>query len=177
MDILEMLKQAGVELPEDKRGDFDREFRKAYKSVAELNKVKEDLKAKTTEVEELTIKVEEGTKSSGDLEELKKEYEDKIAGLTTELTDIKYNTILGKSLTGIEFSSDRVKSSVLADIKAKEFKEDKDGKLEGLDTFLKELYEKEPTTFKSVDNSIHTWGGSGNSEDTTVETTYLGRML
>jgi len=177
MDILEMLKQVGVELPEDKRGDFDREFRKTYKSVAELNKLKEDLKAKTTEVEDLTQKLEDSAKSSGNLEELKKEYETKIAGLTTELSDIKYNNLLGKALAGIEFSSDRVKGSVLADIKAKGFKEDKDGNLEGLDTFLKELYEKEPTTFKSVDNNIHTWGGSGKTVETSEKPTYLGRML
>lgn len=177
MDILEMLKQAGVELTEEQRGGFEKEFRKNYKSVAELNKVKEDLKAKTTEVEELTQKLEDSTKSTGNLEELKKEYEDKIAGLTTELSEIKYKGILDKSLAGIEFSSDRVKQSVLADIRAKEFKEDKDGNLEGLDTFLKELYEKEPTTFKSVDNNIHTWGTSNNSQNNETKPNVFGRIL
>lgn len=177
MDILEMLKQAGVELPEDKRGDFDKEFRKAYKSVAELNKVKDELKAKSAEVEDLTQKIEESTKSTGSLEELKKQYEDKIAGLTTELSDIKYNSLLGKALAGIEFSSERVKNSVLADIKAKGFKETDKGELDGINDFLKELYEKEPTTFKSVDSNLHTWGTSTDNTDTQTKPNIFGKIL
>ena len=38
MDIFEMLKNAGVEIPEDKKDAFNTEFRKAYKSEAELTK-------------------------------------------------------------------------------------------------------------------------------------------
>lgn len=177
MDILEILRQAGVELTEEQRGGFEKEFRKAYKSVAELNKLKDDLKLKSAEVEELNTKLAENAKTSGSLEELKKEYEDKIVGLTAELTDIKYSTMLGKSLTGVEFSNERVKNSVLADIKAKEFKEDKEGKLDGLDTFLKELYEKEPETFKSVDSSIHTWGTSNNEGQTQTKPNKFGVIL
>lgn len=177
MDILEMLAKVGLELPEDRKGEFDKEFRKSYKSVSELNKVKEDLKAKETEVAELTEKLEEKTKTTGTFEEKKKEYEDKITNLTKELSDIKFNNVLSKALTGIEFSSDRVKDSVLVDIRAKEFKEDKEGKLEGLDDFLKELYEKEPGTFKSVDSEIYTWGGSGTEEEVKNKPSVFNRIL
>lgn len=38
MDIFEMLKNAGVEMPEDKKEAFNTEFRKAYKSEAEVTK-------------------------------------------------------------------------------------------------------------------------------------------
>lgn len=38
MDIFEMLKNAGVEIPEDKKESFNTEFRKAYKSEAEVTK-------------------------------------------------------------------------------------------------------------------------------------------
>jgi len=38
MDIFEMLKNAGVEIPEDKKEAFNTEFRKAYKSEAEVTK-------------------------------------------------------------------------------------------------------------------------------------------
>ena len=38
MDIFEMLKNAGVEIPEDKKEAFNTEFRKAYKSEAEVAK-------------------------------------------------------------------------------------------------------------------------------------------
>lgn len=38
MDIFEMLKNAGVEIPEDKKDAFNTEFRKTYKSEAEVAK-------------------------------------------------------------------------------------------------------------------------------------------
>ena len=38
MDIFEMLKNAGAEIPEDKKESFNTEFRKAYKSEAEVTK-------------------------------------------------------------------------------------------------------------------------------------------
>lgn len=38
MDIFELLKNAGVEVPEDKKDAFNTEFRKAYKSEAEVTK-------------------------------------------------------------------------------------------------------------------------------------------
>lgn len=38
MDIFELLKNAGVEVPEDKKEAFNTEFRKAYKSEAEVTK-------------------------------------------------------------------------------------------------------------------------------------------
>lgn len=38
MDIFEMLKNAGAEVPEDKRDAFNAEFRKTYKSEAEVAK-------------------------------------------------------------------------------------------------------------------------------------------
>lgn len=38
MDIFEMLKNAGVEVPEDKKDAFNTEFRKTYKSEAEVTK-------------------------------------------------------------------------------------------------------------------------------------------
>lgn len=38
MDIFELLKNAGVEIPEDKKDAFNTEFRKTYKSEAEVTK-------------------------------------------------------------------------------------------------------------------------------------------
>lgn len=45
MDIFEMLKEAGVEIPADKKDAFNKEFRKTYKSEGEISKVTEKLEA------------------------------------------------------------------------------------------------------------------------------------
>lgn len=44
-DIFEMLKEAGVEIPADKKDAFNKEFRKTYKSEGEISKVTEKLEA------------------------------------------------------------------------------------------------------------------------------------
>ena len=43
MDIFEMLKAAGVEIPADKKDAFNKESRKTYKSEGEIKKVTEKL--------------------------------------------------------------------------------------------------------------------------------------
>ncbi|MCI9201532.1 MAG: hypothetical protein HFI03_14340 [Lachnospiraceae bacterium] len=44
-DIFEMLKEAGVEIPADKKDAFNKEFRRTYKSEGEISKVTEKLEA------------------------------------------------------------------------------------------------------------------------------------
>ena len=75
MDIFEMLKNAGIEIPEDKKEAFNTEFRKTYKSEAEVAKKVgaaekdcDDWK-KRAEVAEETLKGFEGK----DFEEITKD--------------------------------------------------------------------------------------------------------
>lgn len=156
-DILEILKDVGIEIPEDKKDDFNSAFRKAYKSEGELRKIKDELKKANDKIGEMQVKVDE-------YDTLKTNYDTEKAGYEKQLADIKFNSILDNELKGVEFASKRVKESILSEIKSKEFKE-KDGKLEGLSEYLKGLYEQEPDTFKSVDSELHTWGKSDKDEN------------
>ena len=109
-------------------------------------------------------------KGSENEEKLKKEVED----YKNQLADIKFNTLLEKGLTGIEFANDRVKQSVLAEIKGKGFEENEKGELAGLSDYLKDLYKKEPETFKAVDANVHTWGASKEEKENSGEKKYSG---
>lgn len=155
-DILEILKEVGIEIPEDKKDDFNSAFRKSYKSEGELRKVRDELKKANDTIGEMQTKV-------SDYDTLKANYDTEKAGYEKQLADIKFNSILDSELKGVEFSNKRVQESILAEIKAKNFQE-KEGKLDGLSDYLKGLYEQEPDTFKSVDGEIHTWG-KGNTDD------------
>lgn len=164
MDILELMKKYGAEIAEDKISDFNSDFRKSFKSAAELKKVKDELEQVRGELDTANETIEKNkatsAKGSENEEKLKKEIEE----YKGQLADIKFNTLLEKGLTGIEFANDRVKQSVLAEIKGKGFKEDEKGELAGLSDYLKDLYKKEPDTFKAVDANVHTWGSSEENE-------------
>lgn len=157
-DILDILKDVGIEIPEDKKDEFNTAFRKSYKSEGELRKIKEELKKANDKIVEMQGQVDE-------YNTLKTKYETETADYQKQLADIRFNSILDSELKGVEFANKRVKESILAEIRAKEFKE-KDGKLEGLSEYLKGLYESEPEIFKNVDSEIHTWGKSNIEQDT-----------
>lgn len=89
MDIFEMLKNAGVEIPEDRKDAFNTEFRKAYKSEAEVSKKvsaaekERDSWKERAETAEETLKGFEGK----DFEEIMKErdaWKEKFEKLETE---------------------------------------------------------------------------------------------
>ena len=158
MDILELLKKYEVSIPEDKLGDFNRDFRVAYKSAAELKKVKDDLV-------NAQAKIDSSVDFEGKYNTLQKKYDDDVAAKQKELDDYKFDAKVQGALSGIEFASDRVKSSVLGEIRGKGFKLNEQGTIDGLDDYLKDLYKNEPGSFKAIDAGIHTWaGGSENLE-------------
>ncbi len=166
MDILEILKKYGLELSEESKSDFDKDFRKSFKSAAELQKVKTELSTVQADLDKANETIENSKALSSQSADAEKQYKDEIEKYKTELAEIKFKSLLDTELKGVEFSSERVKSSIVADIKAKGF-EEKDGKLTGLSEYMKELYEKEPQSFKSVDESIHTWGSSTSNQKET----------
>ena len=179
MDILEILKKYGLEISEENKADFDKDFRKSFKSAAELQKVKTELSTVQSDLDKANETIENSKVASTQSADIEKKYKDEIEGYKKELATIKFNSLLDKELKGIEFSSERVKSSIIADITAKGFEEE-DGKLTGLSDYIKELYEKEPQSFKSVDDSIHTWGSSSTptkQENKPTKENKLGKIF
>ena len=166
MDILEILKKYGLELSEESKSEFDKDFRKSFKSAAELQKVKTELSTVQADLDKANETIENSKALNTQSADAEKQYKEEIEKYKSELAEIKFKSLLDAELNGIEFSSERVKSSIVADIKSKGF-EEKDGKLTGLSEYMKELYENEPQSFKSVDDSIHTWGSSTSNQKET----------
>lgn len=71
-DILAILKDAGVEVPEDKSADFKKNFFENYKSVAELEKKTARITELETQNTELSEKVKGLDGSTQQIEELNK---------------------------------------------------------------------------------------------------------
>ena len=176
MDILELLKKYGLEISEEEKNGFNTEFRKAFKSAAELKKVKDERDALQLDLDKANETIENSKTTQTQTDENEKKYKDEIEGYKAQLAEIKFTQLLDAELKGIEFSSDRVKSSVVADIRAKGF-EEKDGKLAGLSDYLKDLYTSEPDSFKAVDNQIHTWGSSSVKKEEKEKPNYFGMIL
>lgn len=155
MDIFEMLKEAGVEIPADKKDAFNKEFRKTYKSEGEIKKITEKLeqeigdwkqKAETAEEtlqkfegidpEEIQKELEEYKQKAADAE---KEYADKIA-------QRDFEDALRTEMENYKFTSEAAKRSVMADIREAGLKL-KDGKILGLSDLLDQMKEKDASAF------------------------------
>lgn len=91
-----------------------------------------------------TIKAE-AQKYKDELETTRRESEDRINAL-------QYETTLKEYMGNHKFASERIKNSIMNDVKSKEFKMD-DGKLLGVDEYMNQLKEKEPESFAIVDST------------------------
>jgi chromosome segregation ATPase len=181
MDIMELLKQYGVELEADKVDEFNKSFRKSYKSDAELRKVTEKVTALESELGSTKTELESTKSELGTITQSKSSLDTELSALKQAQAEEQTKSLYENAFKGVEFVSDRVKKSVLDELKSKGL-EAKDGKLEGVDTFLQELYTSDKAIFKTVDSAIHTWSGAGNGDGdnkqkTTVDTSVFGRIL
>ena len=152
MDILDIMKKHGIEISEDKVADFNKDFRSSYKSAGELKKTKDQLA-------ELQAKIDSSVDFESQYNNLKKKYDEDIKAKQDELDNLNFDSKLSKALSGIEFANSRVANSITSEIKAKGFKIGDSGEIEGLNDYLKELYNNEPDSFKTVDSGRHTWAG------------------
>lgn len=158
MDILDILKKHGVEIPEDKRSDFNKDFQQNYKTANDYKKIKDSLA-------ELQKSIEGHTDLEGRLSALQKKYDTDIAERDKRIGELNFDSKLATRLSGIEFSSERTKRSIINEIKSKGFKVENE-EIEGLEDYLKTLYDTEPESFKAVDSGVHTWyGGSSSSSE------------
>ena len=174
MDILEILSKYGVEVAEDKVADLNRDLRTNYKSKAEVQKIREKL----TEAE---AKLE--SYEAGDFEQkynnLKLQYDKDILDRDTVIQSMKYDGAISRALQGVNFASERVKSSVINEIKSKNMKIKDTGEIEGLSDYLENLYKSEPDIFKNIGGGFNTWAGGssgGPSSKDADYTKYFGRI-
>jgi len=166
MDIMEILKNAGVEIPDDKREMINTELRKAYKHSAEVGKIterhktevdslSEQLKTANAEIESYKGMDIEGIKKSADEYRLKTEQMEKDhkaaaekaeADYNAKIADMQYDSVLKDSLAGEKFSSDYARQGIFNDIKSKKLPIE-NGAIMGLQDTLKVLRESSPDAF------------------------------
>ena len=154
MDIFEMLKEAGVEIPGDKKDSFNTEFRKTYKSEAEVNK---KLRAAETERDNWKTRAEaaEGTLKGFDgksLEEITRERDDWKEKF--EKAEKEYNSklearekeeLLKEAFAELEFTSESAKRAIMAQISEKVSV--KNGKLIGFNDLLEDAKKNDSAAF------------------------------
>lgn len=151
MDIKEILKNAGIEIPEDKQEAFNKDFHTSYKSDAELSKVKTQLTDTKTQLDAANAKIAEF--GDTDPAKIKQEAADWKAKAETAETDFKnklaemeVSQAIEGAVSGLKFTSKLAKESVVAKVKSAGLKLT-DGKLIGFDDIIKGLKESDAGAF------------------------------
>lgn len=158
MDILDILKKYSVEIPEDQQDNFNKDFRGAYKSIAEHKKLKDDLALAQS-------KLTSTSEYEGKYNTLYRKYEADLAEKQKVIDSMIFDNKLSKALSDVEFINGRVRDSVLGEIKSKGFKINENGDIDGLGDFIKGLKENEPDIFKNP-QKVDTWaGGSSDTQN------------
>ena len=154
MDINEILAEVGITVPEEKVQQFNKLVRTNYKSAAEVNKLRGEIDNLKESVSKLTVDNENLTKSNKGVEDIETKHKTEIESLTAKiaeyegkLKDIELTKTIKDYFKDSKFISKRVEDSVIEEIKKKNF-EFKDGKLEGIDTYIADL-KKENTVFET----------------------------
>lgn len=155
MDILELLKKYGVELPEDQEKEFNKEFRKTYKSEGEvtkaLEKVEKDRDAwkERAETAEKALTGFEGKKPEeilAELNTLKTTLETTKSDYENRLAERDLDDAIARGLEEYKFTSEAARRDIIADIK-KSKATVKDGKILGLSDLMAIYKEKDPGAF------------------------------
>lgn len=170
MDILELLKKHGAEIPADNVEAFNRDFRGAYKSAAEHKKVKDDLATAQTQLAS-------NSDFEGKYNTQVRKYETDMAAKQAEIDGLRFDIKLDKALSGVEFVNSRVRESVISEIKSKNFKVTDNGDIDGLDDYLKNLKNNEPDIFKSAPSGSTWAGGSSSNKENNTKDLVFGRLI
>lgn len=177
-NIESILKKIGIEIPEEKKSDFDKAFNKNYKTVSEMETVKENLKnaneqlkQRDADLEELkkTMKgLEEGNENAKKLTEqieaLQKKSKEEKEALEKQIESQKYDFAIEKRCAGLKFSSKAGRKAFISDLKEKELKME-DGEILGFDDFVKSYKENDAGVFSEETNgTTPKFGGKSGGE-------------
>ena len=165
--VLNLLKKLGIELTADQTAQVKEVLGKEFVAA-------EDAAKKNTELEELRKQLEQRNadleKLRGDttsaelkkqLEELNAKYKTDTENLTAKLAAQETDFAAERLLGGYKFANERVKKSVLEEFKGKGFKYE-NGAFVGGKEFLDELKKNEPDVFAKEQQGL--FMGSTHSE-------------
>lgn len=147
-DISEILTNNGIEIPEDKKESFLKDFRASYKSTAELDKIKEkkeSLESRITELDEVISSYKkldiDGLKS--EIDSWKNKYEEADKEYTA-----KFNKqLLNNAFSKFNFSSKTARDGIFNEaFSSDKIKFDNDTVV-GLDEFIEIVKQNDPKAF------------------------------
>lgn len=132
-NIFKLLEEIGLEVPEDKKKDFEKSVNENYKTINEYNKVNEKLSTKTTELstaQETINNLEEDLKNTGvDSEEFenlkqtvanyKQAEKDREENAKKEKADKELTDIVLNAIGEVEFVNEYTKNSIVGEIKTR----------------------------------------------------------
>jgi len=155
MDILEMLTNAGVTIPEENKAEFDKTFRKEFKHIAEIatnngkydaeiKGLNEQLDTANNKIQEFTSMDIDGIKKAAD--EYKAAAEQAKVNADKRIAELEFDGVLKEHLMPFKFSSDYARAGVMQEIKTKGLPLD-NGKITGFDDVIKSIKEAQPTAF------------------------------
>lgn len=165
--VLTLLKKLGIELTADQTAQVKEVLGREFVAA-------EDAAKKNTELEELRKQLEQrnadleklksdttSAELKKQLEELNAKYESDTKALNEKLTAQETDFAAERLLGGYKFANDRVKKSVLEEFKGKGFKYE-NGAFIGGKEFLEELKKNEPDVFAKEQQGL--FMGSTHSE-------------
>lgn len=131
--------------------DIEKHKQDIAKANQSVEKYKEEVEGLKTQLTDANTQIQsfkemdiEGIKKSAD--EWKTKYETDTEQLNKQLADKDYEYSLKEYIGNYNFANERVKNSIVQDLKSKEFKLE-NGVFLGADDYMKQLQESEPTSF------------------------------
>ena len=176
-NIYEILKSYGIEIPEDKKEAFDKEVLENYKTVKEVDTLRNKLEAAESDKKAIEEKyntdiaqrdtdlatLQEKLKNAGadadklsnlqtDFDTLQQTYNTAKADYEKQLAKQAYDFAIRENVANLKFSSNSAKKAFIADITAKNLSME-NGKILGFDDFVNAYKEQDAGAFVVDDDT------------------------
>lgn len=176
-NIHEILKEYGIEIPEDKKASFDKALVENYKTIKEVEGIREKLEAaekdrdtykdkydtdiaqRDSDLEKLKTQLSEAGQSKdklatlqASLEESQQKYNEAKADWEKQLADQKYGYLVDEATRELKFSSKAAKKAFRDSLMSDKLQV-KDDTLLGFDDFVNVYKESDPDSFLKDDDT------------------------
>lgn len=170
-NIYEILKSYGIEIPEDKKEAFDKEVLENYKTVKEVDNLRNNLETVEGDKKAIEAKyntdiaqrdtdlatLQEKLKNAGadanklsnlqtDFDTLQQTYNTAKADYEKQLAEQAYDFAIKENSSKLKFSSNSAKKAFMSDLKAKNLSME-NGKILGFDDFVNAYKEQDAGAF------------------------------
>lgn len=170
-NIYDILKSFQIEIPADKKDEFEKLLNENYKTISEMSNIQnklekaeserdtykdkydEDIKKRDSDIKDLQKKLKDAgtdteklSKLETELDTLQGTYKTAKADYEKKLADQAYDFAIKEKVAGLKFTSNSAKKAFLADITADRLKM-KDGDLIGFDDYVSKYKEQDAGAF------------------------------